>query len=95
MRVRGLDAWYNPSYTLYVKTAISIPDPIFAAAEKVAAELAMSRSELYSKAVADFVSAYSSEAITEKINEVLATEPVELDPVLSRMQQEALRHSPW
>lgn len=78
-----------------MKTAISIPDPIFEAAEKLAAELAISRSELYSKAVAEFVSACSGEAITKKINEVLATESAELDPVLAKMQREALQHSPW
>ena len=82
-------------YTFRMKTAISIPDPVFDAAEKVAAELAISRSELYSKAVAAFVSVYSSEAITEKVNDVLDAESVELDPVLSKLQQEALRHSPW
>ena len=78
-----------------MKTAISIPDPIFAAAEKMAKELAMSRSELYAKAVAEFVAAHSPESITARINAVMETETNELDPVLQEMQAKALRHSPW
>lgn len=78
-----------------MKTAISIPDPIFTAAEKMAAELAISRSELYSKAVAAFVAAHSGDSITEKLNEVLANESNELDPVLVEMQMRVLRDDPW
>jgi len=78
-----------------MKTAISIPDPIFTAAEKMAAELDISRSELYAKAVAEFVSAYSGESITKKINEVLATDSSELDPVLAKMLMDSLRDNPW
>jgi metal-responsive CopG/Arc/MetJ family transcriptional regulator len=78
-----------------MKTAISIPDPIFDAAEKMAKELAMSRSELYAKAVAEFVAAHSAESITERINAVMETETNELDPVLQEMQIRVLRNSPW
>lgn len=78
-----------------MKTAISIPDPIFDAAEKVAKELAISRSELYSKAVAEFVAVHSRSSITAKLNEVYAQHPAEIDPVLNEMQIQALRHSPW
>ncbi len=93
--VSEIDRRYNSGYTLGMKTAISIPDPIFAAAEKMAKELAISRSELYAKAVADFVAAHSADSITAQINAVMETESNELDPVLKKMQQKALRHSPW
>ncbi len=78
-----------------MKTAISIPDPLFEAADQVAKELAISRSELYSKAVAEFVAAYSGDSITENLNEVLANEPNELDLVLVEMQMRVLRDNPW
>lgn len=90
-----IDWRYNSGYTCHMKTAISIPDPIFDAAEKMAKELAMSRSELYSKAVAEFVAAHSPDSIAARINAVMATESNELDPVLQEMQRRALRHSPW
>ena len=78
-----------------MKTAISIPDPIFTAAEKMAAELAISRSELYAKAVQEFVAAHSEDSITKKLNEVYDNEPIELDPVMVEMQMRVLRADPW
>jgi len=38
-----------------MKTAISIPDPLFDAAEDVADRLGVSRSQLYAKALAEYV----------------------------------------
>jgi metal-responsive CopG/Arc/MetJ family transcriptional regulator len=51
-----------------MKTAISIPDQIFTAAEKTAKCLGISRSELYVTAVRDCVQSHEVEAITEKLN---------------------------
>lgn len=45
----------NTGYTGRVKTAISIPDDVFAAAERLASQLGWSRSQLYSQAIADFL----------------------------------------
>jgi hypothetical protein len=78
-----------------VKITITIPDPIFCAAETLAAELAISCSELYARAIAEFVEAHNDDAITAKINEVLWAENAELDPALVEMQQGALWHCPW
>lgn len=47
----GLAVGYNQCYTPLVKTAISIPDDVFAQAEWVAKRLGLSRSELFTKAV--------------------------------------------
>lgn len=73
-----------------MKTAISLPDPLFAEAERVADRLGMSRSELYARAIARFVREHSGEAITEAINRALKSAPRELDPVLARMQSQSL-----
>ena len=53
-----------------MKTAISIRDEIFEAAERVAMALGMSRSELYSKAVGEFVARYSGQETTDRLNGV-------------------------
>ena len=37
-----------------MKTAVTIPDPVFDAAEKLAKQLGVSRSELYARALAEF-----------------------------------------
>jgi hypothetical protein len=69
-----------------VKTAISLPDPLFEEAERVAARLGLSRSELYARAIARFVREQSGDAITEAINRVVQKIPPALDPVLARLQ---------
>lgn len=78
-----------------MKTAISIPNPIFEAAEQVARELGMSRSELYTTAIAAFVEAHRSEDVTEKLNQVYAAEASTLDPVLFKLQAAALDDEHW
>ncbi len=62
-----------------MKTAISIPDPLFQAAEELAQRLELSRSQLYSKAVEFFVRSHRQEGITEALNRVYAEESSELD----------------
>ncbi|MCP5107623.1 MAG: hypothetical protein GY950_29820 [bacterium] len=53
-----------------MKTAIYIPDDIFSRAEKIAKRLKISRSELYSKAIKEFVNHISTENITQRLNAV-------------------------
>lgn len=73
-----------------MKTAISLPDPLFEAAERVAARLGLSRSELYARAIARFVREQSGDAITEAINRVVHNQASALDPVLARLQAASL-----
>ncbi|WP_136192684.1 hypothetical protein [Actinomyces procaprae] len=51
-----------------MKTAVSIPDPVFQEAEEVARRLGWSRSQLYTKAVHDLVVRYSDDPVTEALN---------------------------
>jgi hypothetical protein len=80
-----------------MKTAISIPDPVFEAAERLAKRLGKSRSQLYSEAVAHYVEQHPSSSVTERLNEVLAAEPEadRLDPVIEALQLEVLRRERW
>lgn len=70
-----------------MKTAISIPDSVFEQAEEVAKQLHISRSELYTKAVAAFLKSYQQENVTEQLNQVYSQQPSGLDPVLNQLQQ--------
>ena len=60
-----------PGYTPFMKTAISVPDDIFADATKRARELGISRSEFFSTAVRRYLDELSRESLTEQINQVL------------------------
>lgn len=53
-----------------MKTAISIPDPVFLSAEKLAARLGVSRSELYCKALAALVDRHRDDLVTSRLNEI-------------------------
>jgi metal-responsive CopG/Arc/MetJ family transcriptional regulator len=80
-----------------MKTAISIPDEIFKEAERAAKKLGVSRSELYSKAVLNFVERYRRENLTEKLNEVYSGDELnsELDPLLVNLQTESITREKW
>ena len=80
-----------------MKTAISIPDEIFKKAERAAKKLGISRSELYAKAVLDFVERYRRENLTEKLNEIYSENAAisELDPHLVALQTQSLIRDKW
>jgi len=78
-----------------MKTAVSIPDPLFEAAEQAARRLAVSRSELYATAIREYLAARRDEAVTERLNQVYTDQPAELDPAVARMQYLSLGDATW
>lgn len=76
-----------------MKTAISLPDDLFAAAEALAGHLGLSRSQLYATALARFVAEQERATITARLNAVYADVPD--DPAerawLARAAAHALR----
>ncbi len=88
---------YNPGYTFCMKTAISIPDRVFEAAERLAKRLGMSRSELYSKAVANYVDRNRAMGVRERLDAVYETDPVSsrLDDVIAKMQSASVEDEKW
>ncbi len=55
----------------------------------------MSRSELYAKAVQEFVAAHCRSDVTEKLNQVYSDSPSGLDSALSKMQSLSLENAQW
>ena len=80
-----------------MKTAISIPDPVFEAAEQLAKRLGKSRSQLYAEAVAQYVEQRSDAAVTERLNAIYGAEPElsKLDPVIEALQWRSLPKEEW
>ncbi len=78
-----------------MKTAISLPDSVFHAAEAVAKQLGVSRSELYAKALAEYLQKYNEQQITARFNEIYAKEDSSLDPVIAKMQFLSIPHEDW
>ena len=69
-----------------MKTAISLPDELFASADSLAKRMRVSRSELYATAVAEFVAKHRSKDITARLDAVYADLSDEIDPALRRAQ---------
>ena len=74
-----------------MKTAISIPDGLFAAADKLARRLGLSRSELYRTALVEYMVAHDQSQVTEQLDDIYREVGSSgLDPALARMQQASL-----
>jgi hypothetical protein len=73
-----------------VKTAVSIPDPLFEAAERLARRTHVSRSQLYANALELLLATTDDDDVTAALNDVYATEPSLLDPHLAAAQARAL-----
>ena len=54
-----------------MKAAVSIPDEVFEEGERLARRLRTSRSQLYARALADFVVQHEDDKITATMNRVL------------------------
>jgi metal-responsive CopG/Arc/MetJ family transcriptional regulator len=78
-----------------MKTAISLPNDLFYAADSLASRFGLSRSELYARAIAEYVAKYQDEQITAQLNKVFADEASGLDPALRRAQAQSLSSSEW
>ena len=78
-----------------MKTAVSIPDELFESAEALARRLGMTRSELYAKALRDYLREHRGDGITERLDEVYGAEESGLDPVVARIQGRSLPEDEW
>ena len=78
-----------------MKTAISIPDRVFRSAEDLAARLRVSRSELYSNALAEFIEKHKNDLTTSRLNEVYAKnlEPSTLEPEIASLQFHTIKRN--
>ena len=78
-----------------MKTAISIPDPIFRAADSLAKQLGLSRSELFAQAVEAYIEAHKHNGLIEALDAVYTEESSTLDHALALMQWTSLDKENW
>jgi metal-responsive CopG/Arc/MetJ family transcriptional regulator len=78
-----------------MKTAVSLPDELFQKAEAVARRLRVSRSQLYTRAIADYLKVQQGSAITERLNQVYSQNPAKIDRALHRAQFRSLNKDSW
>ena len=73
-----------------MKIAISVPAEVFEAGEHLARQLGISRSQLYSDALANYLRVRGAEAVTRRLNEVYSTNSSNMDPALFRAYLQTL-----
>ena len=78
-----------------MKTAISLPDDLFRSGDSLAKRLGVSRSELYARALAEYLAKHRADQITQRLNAVYATEDSRLDPSITAAQANALPRERW
>ncbi len=78
------------------KTAVSLPDDVFRAAERYAKRTRKPRSQLYAQALSEFLARHSPEEVTEAMNRVVdklgESNP---DPFLARAARRVLERTQW
>jgi metal-responsive CopG/Arc/MetJ family transcriptional regulator len=78
-----------------MKTAISLPDEIFAQTERLARRLKKSRSEVYREAVVEYVARHDPDAITDAMNRVVDRIGGKVDRFSTMAGRRVLERSEW
>jgi metal-responsive CopG/Arc/MetJ family transcriptional regulator len=78
-----------------MKTAISIPDDVFKRAERVAKRLGVSRSELFTRAMREYLGASRDAAITASYDAAFAADDDDLASFRHEATRKALLNVEW
>jgi predicted transcriptional regulator len=78
-----------------MKTAISLPDELGHAADLYASQRDMSRSELYAKALSEYLTRHKFDDVTDKINAVMDKINGEKTKILGESGLNSLRGMEW
>ena len=82
-------------YTLGMKIAVSVPDNVFEEAEELARRTKRSRSEVYSRALAEYVARHAPDRVTEAMDRALAAVGEPPDPFVRVASRRVLKRSDW
>jgi len=91
----GIDRPDLGGYTCGMKTAVSIPDDVFEEAERLADELQTSRSQLYSRALQEFVAKHAPDHLTEAMNRVIDEVGGEVDEFSREAARRVFERVEW
>lgn len=83
------------SYTLGMKTAVSIPDDVFEGAERLARKTKRSRSRLFSDALQEYLARHAPDRVTEAMDRAWAEIGEEEDSFVSSASRRVLEKSEW
>ena len=78
-----------------MKTAISLPDPVFRAAERHARRAKKSRSQLYAEAIAEYLARHAPDEVTSAMNRVVDELAGEIDPFVVAATRRVVEKTEW
>ena len=78
-----------------MKTAVSVPDDVFRAAERQARRTKKSRSQLYAEALSEYLGRHAPDEVTEAMNGVVDQLKGPTDPFLVTAARRVLERSEW
>lgn len=89
---KALHILHDRRNILPMKTNISIPDSILEGVDALAERLGMSRSEVFRRAVEEYVNLHRYDGVRETLDSVYSEESSALDKALAQMQFASLEH---
>jgi len=78
-----------------MKIAVSVPDDVFQDAEELARRTKRSRSEVYSRALAEYVARHAPDRVTEAMDRALAEIGEATDGFSRLASRRTLKRSDW
>ncbi len=90
-----LAAAHQDGYTRGMKTAISLPDAVFEAAERHARRTRKSRSQLYADALVEYLDRHAPDEVTDAMDQAVARLDERPDPFVLATAQSVLARSEW
>ncbi|HVF12231.1 MAG TPA: ribbon-helix-helix protein, CopG family [Actinomycetota bacterium] len=80
-----------------MKTAISLPDDLFGAAERTAQRLGLTRSELFRRALVAFLQRNDDRLVTDALNKIYVkdSQGSKLDPAIQEIQALSIPADDW
>jgi metal-responsive CopG/Arc/MetJ family transcriptional regulator len=78
-----------------MKTAISLPDDVFQAAEREARRTRKSRSQLYAEALSEYLDRHAPAEVTEAMNQVVDEVGGASDPFVAEAARRVLERTEW
>jgi predicted transcriptional regulator len=82
-------------YTLGMKTAVSVPNEVFERAERLAKRLKVSRSELYSRALREYLARHSPDEVRQALDALCADLDTGVDDFVGEAGRRVLEAADW
>jgi metal-responsive CopG/Arc/MetJ family transcriptional regulator len=82
-------------YTQGMKTAVSIPDEVFARIERLARRRGKSRSEVFSEALREYVARHAPDEVTEAMDRVCEWVQTEENRFVREAARQVLERTEW